>query len=74
MWAHVIIVGLSVASVTFLGYFEFAMARELRRSPKQWRMISRLRTNWSQDAVKQRIVVFRLTTRDGREKGVRAAR
>jgi len=43
MLAHVIIVVLGGSAVAFLVRFEIALFRELRGTPKQWQMVSRLR-------------------------------
>ena len=51
MWAHIVLSVLVTGSLAFLGYFEFAMIRELRRVPKQWELISRF-GSWPQDCRK----------------------
>ena len=56
MLVHSVLVVVCASSVAFLTYFEIAMIRELRGTPKQWKMVSRLRIDYPQ--ADSKVVVF----------------
>lgn len=58
MLAHVMIIIFGASSVAFLIRFELAMARELRRTPKQWKFVSRLRIEEQRLDSNPRIIAF----------------
>ena len=57
MWAHIILVVLCGSAVAFLVRFQVALFRELRGAPKQWRLVSTLRTDQSRPEEEPQIVL-----------------